>query len=1181
MKHFLFLNKRWLALPAALATGLVALTGCSTDDQDKDGITAAAGDCDDNDLTVYPGAPELCDDKDNDCNSLADDLNYYYRDEDGDGFGNPTLEQPDCTKPSGYVEQSGDCDDRDPNTRPGAEETCDGEDNNCDSIADENLDIQTWYWDEDADGYGVEEQTVEGCAPPVGYAPLAEDCDDINPNIHPGEKEECDAVDNDCDGKVDEGDILTLMWPDADQDHYGDSDIDPELICAVAPGYSPVAGDCDDTNDEIFPTAPERCNGFDDNCNETIDEELRFRYFVDNDGDGFGGEEVQTCNPTASQVRGRGDCDDDDPSVHPGSTDPLGDNKDSDCGGSDFPEPHVLLSGTSSPLIKPALLAAEDGDTVWVGPGIFIDGDLTCGGHHIKLMSTHLADETVIDAGELSRVFFFSAGEDSGCVVDGFTITNGLKTEGGGIYINNASPTLRYNRILSNSATNGAGIYINNSSATITRNTIQSNTASDMGGGIFVAGGEPRISNNLILANRTKDEGGRSYGGGVAVIGGSPVLLNNTVVGNAATFGGGISVEGEDSAPTIQNSIIAYNLLDNLYSDGKGDTLVAYTNLYNKGFGNHNLKSVASSNKVLEPGFVYYYPSYDLNLADLHLTPTSSLRNAGNPAIEDPDGTVSDLGAYGGTSADLVWYDDSDEDGMYDAWESRFGFLVGVQDADADGDADGLSNGDELSAGTDPSLPDGDGDGSKDGAEVAAGSDPWAWVSRPGAPEGMAIRVPGDFDTFAEAIRMMTWGGTIDLTSGAYDEALNVERVALTLNPASDAAVTQLTSSIGSIVHVTYSVLNAQGLQLVNARTSDGAAIHAVASQLNLTDVHFEGNQAQAEGGAIRAVASRGTLTRCRFVDNQAELGSALFAWASQLELEETILEDNTALTSGALYVDGGSDVSASGLEIRGNIAQSAPAAHVVSSTLTLVDSTIEDNELIEDTMDGGALVANVNAVIFLEDSVVRGHRANNGAGILADYATIVATRSEFSNNVAASNGGAVYLTNYATATMTNSAFFDNRSSNKGGAMATTFSVAELDNCVLANNSALRAGAILQADDVYWSSGFLTLRNTALINNNPDNLVVYLDSSNNTNPLVDAKYSAFWMDGGDDGTNLVKIEETNVVADPLFVTFDAANHLYDMHLQAGSPLIDTGDPAILDKDGSRSDIGLYGGPEAL
>ena len=105
-----------------------------------------------------------------------------------------------------------DCDDNDAAVNPGAEESCNGLDDDCDGEIDEGV-TETWYADADQDGYGDENATVELCSedPLSDYVPTAGDCDDTDMSVYPGASEttaeECaDKVDNDCDGAVDSKD---------------------------------------------------------------------------------------------------------------------------------------------------------------------------------------------------------------------------------------------------------------------------------------------------------------------------------------------------------------------------------------------------------------------------------------------------------------------------------------------------------------------------------------------------------------------------------------------------------------------------------------------------------------------------------------------------------------------------------------------------------------------------------------------------------------------------------------------------------------------------------------------------------------------------------------------------------------------------------------------------------------
>lgn len=110
-------------------------------DEDRD-ESPVAEDCDDTDPLAYPGATEICDDIDNNCNSVVDEglLQTFYLDNDNDGFGDSTLSTDACEAPSGYVTLDGDCDDTDPFVYPGALELCgDGIDQNCDGDPGENV----------------------------------------------------------------------------------------------------------------------------------------------------------------------------------------------------------------------------------------------------------------------------------------------------------------------------------------------------------------------------------------------------------------------------------------------------------------------------------------------------------------------------------------------------------------------------------------------------------------------------------------------------------------------------------------------------------------------------------------------------------------------------------------------------------------------------------------------------------------------------------------------------------------------------------------------------------------------------------------------------------------------------------------------------------------------------------
>ena len=175
-----------------------------------------------------------------------------------------------------------DCDDKDPEINPDATEICDDADN-------------------DGDGYGEEFVALQTCDEPQGYALATGDCDDTEPTVFPGATEICDGLRNACQ-----------ELPDDEIDNDSDG------VVECAGGWGDVAGgDCDDTDDSVFPGAEALCDGIVNDCNtKALPDNER-----DDDGDGF--------------VECDGDCDDSEDTVYPGATESC-DGQLNDCDAGDL-----------------------------------------------------------------------------------------------------------------------------------------------------------------------------------------------------------------------------------------------------------------------------------------------------------------------------------------------------------------------------------------------------------------------------------------------------------------------------------------------------------------------------------------------------------------------------------------------------------------------------------------------------------------------------------------------------------------------------------------------------------------------------------------------------------------------------------------------------------------------------
>ncbi len=301
-----------------------ATTACA---QPKDS-SESGDDCDDADAAVNPVAEETCNAIDDDCDALVDAIDptlvggsTWYDDDDRDGYGDDATAVQACTQPKETVAVAGDCNDAVAAIGPDGAEVCDGIDNDCDGLTDDDdvvIDGWLYHADADGDGYGDPLVSLAACTQPEGYVYDVQDCDDTTAEVGGH----------------------SAYWPDDDGDGYGAgvSFVDSEAWCTPGPRLAPEWGDCDDDDPDVSPGAVEICNGIDDNCDDDVDADdplvVMDLWYDDDDGDGYGDDASTTpsCDTVFGHVSVGGDCDDGDAAMYPGAAE-LCDGVDNDCTG--------------------------------------------------------------------------------------------------------------------------------------------------------------------------------------------------------------------------------------------------------------------------------------------------------------------------------------------------------------------------------------------------------------------------------------------------------------------------------------------------------------------------------------------------------------------------------------------------------------------------------------------------------------------------------------------------------------------------------------------------------------------------------------------------------------------------------------------------------------------------------
>jgi predicted outer membrane repeat protein len=627
-------------------------------DGDNDTFIACA-ECDDDDDTVFPGAPELCDGLDNDCDTFvpADEV-----DADDDGW-------LACE----------DCDDDDVDSFPSAPELCDGLDNDCDGAvpADEttDFDIDGWFECEDCDDTdaGVNPGAVEVCegvdtdcdgvllpdelidVDLDGY-PLCDDCDDDLATVNPGEAEACDGLDTDCDGSI----------PATETDDDGDTYIECD------------GTDCDDTDITVYLGAPEGCyDAVDNNCDTTVNEGCTCPIWGALTAPG-GCVTLGTyeCPYVGAQIAidATGlDAGCPDTWLKPGT---YAENLVVEYGGSlagPGPASAVVLDGggndrtleidTTSAFEVASLTitggsASEGGgllaeDTILVLVDLVFDSNVcTSGGNggalHCDECTLSVTDSTF-------------TGND--CGFGGSDSDN----DGGAIFLTGGgSSFIAGNTFFDNTAGDGAAIRAGAASTglfhVITQNLFQENDSSDSTGGFFeieggavlMKGARISVTNNIFFAN-TATQGGGAI---TLTVGAGSFITNNVFVYNESGSGEGAGVHidslGFGGQLSVYNNIAAFNLGFGIYAELTLPSNMGYNAYHSNSSGGYGtalgLVPAQTGNVNADPQFGAVTDDGVYTNDDLTLQSASPCIDTGNPAVRynDPDGTPNDMGAYGG-----------------------------------------------------------------------------------------------------------------------------------------------------------------------------------------------------------------------------------------------------------------------------------------------------------------------------------------------------------------------------------------------------------------------------------------------------------------------------------------------------------------------------------------------------
>jgi predicted outer membrane repeat protein len=831
------------------------------------------------------------------------------------------------------------------------------------------------------------------------------------------------------------------------------------------------------------------------------------------------------------------------------------------------------------PTLADAVADAGDHDVILLGDGTF-DGPIDPAGRTLTIAGQG-KEKSVIRGTTAGPVVSISGGET--LTLRDLAITGAAGDEGGAIRCDGGAVVGSGLSLANNVAYRGAGIAaLSDCEVTFRDVDATGNLAYDKGAAAYTYTGTIDWSGGYIAENETEasvaagvyaylgtlhltrlrfvDNVAGTSGPAVYASASTSTLDHLTVHSNTGSSGPILISTGTAS---ITNSLITENQDYGIQVLGTTSVTVNHNGYY------RNTRGPTYPASLLDASDVLLNPRYADD--DLRLTAGSPMIDAGTDV--DPDGTASDLGAWGGIDADDdydLYSRDTDTDGLSDGWEQRYGLSeFDPSDAAIDVDGDGLIATDELTLETSPIDPDTDADGVDDQTEAADGDDPtdpsdhaptaYGGTNKAGAPGdtftmyGIGVEPDGERMSYAWALTSAP--GRSTRTSADIRDA---DRAACSFEPdtpgvyvlvftvtdgvATDTDAVELRVSGDLYVPDDYATVT----DAIGSAT-DGATIYVEAGSYEATGIDLDGR-------SITVVGDGSAVTTLEAGDRRAIVGDD----AESLTLMGLTMTGGLATRGGAVLLDTGA-LTADDVVFSGNRAGDGGALSLTDVTTTLTD------------------------VWFLDNATPR-----DGGAIAATRGSIDGVRVVFQSNTAESDGGALYASG-AAISLENVLATGNSAYNGGALYLRTSSLltAELSHVTAVGNLASYGGFI-------YDSGIpLTMRDSIIAHNTKyAYAMVYMDSDldGRGDSTLAQSTTDLWQNTTSSDTKEVYFSATslcctpvagtdgNLAVDPAFADYsddgDPTND--DLTLLTGSPAIDAGSDT--DTDGSAADLGAYGGP---